>query len=186
MAAMEKRLVEAITTTDAQALLDQWLPFGIKGMEQWQSMWGQIAQSAAGLRHGRRKSPRISRPGAGRRRSTHRRRAAGRAAVGVLRISGPWAGEARRALTGARRPSPSGGAAPLARPGHRRNIDRGVGALVPGAAQLHRRGCAGDPASWRPGRPRRAARRAGRAARVFGRPSRASSPGERFSTASST
>lgn len=49
MAAMEKRLVDAITTTDAQALMDQWLPFGVKGMEQWQTIWGQIAQSAAGF-----------------------------------------------------------------------------------------------------------------------------------------
>lgn len=49
MAAMEKRLVDAIATTDAQALMEQWMPFGAKGMEQWQSLWGQLAQTAAGF-----------------------------------------------------------------------------------------------------------------------------------------
>ena len=49
MAAMEKRLVDTIQATDTQKLLDQWLPLGLKGMEQWQSLWTQLAQSAAGL-----------------------------------------------------------------------------------------------------------------------------------------
>ena len=49
IAAMEKRLVEAVTTTDPQKLIEQWLPFGAKGIEQWQAMWGQIAQTAAGF-----------------------------------------------------------------------------------------------------------------------------------------
>jgi hypothetical protein len=49
MAAMERRLVDAVASTDAQKLLDQWLPLGMKGIEQWQSLWTQIAQSAVGL-----------------------------------------------------------------------------------------------------------------------------------------
>jgi Family of unknown function (DUF6489) len=49
MAAMERRLVDTIQATDSQKLMDQWLPFGIKGLEQWQAMWAQVAQSAAGL-----------------------------------------------------------------------------------------------------------------------------------------
>lgn len=49
MAAMEKRLVDAISSTDTQKLMEQWLPFSMKGFEQWQSLWTQIAQAAAGL-----------------------------------------------------------------------------------------------------------------------------------------
>ena len=49
IAAMEKRLVDSIQATDSQQLLDQWLPLGLKGLEQWQSLWTQVAQSAAGL-----------------------------------------------------------------------------------------------------------------------------------------
>ena len=49
MEAMEKRLVDTIASTDAQKLMDQWLPLGTKGLEQWQSLWTQLAQTAAGL-----------------------------------------------------------------------------------------------------------------------------------------
>jgi hypothetical protein len=49
VAAMERRLVDAVESADTQKLLDQWLPLGMKGIEQWQSLWTQIAQSAAGL-----------------------------------------------------------------------------------------------------------------------------------------
>ena len=49
MSAMEQRLVDTIKATDSQTLLDQWLPLGMKGMEQWQAMWTQVAQAAAGL-----------------------------------------------------------------------------------------------------------------------------------------
>lgn len=49
MAAMEKRMVDAITATDPQKLLDTWMPFGIKGMEQWQALWSQLATAAAGF-----------------------------------------------------------------------------------------------------------------------------------------
>ena len=49
MAAMEKRLVDAISSTDTQKLMEQWLPFGMKGIEQWQALWNQIVQSAGGF-----------------------------------------------------------------------------------------------------------------------------------------
>ena len=49
MAAMEKRLVDTIASTDAQQLMSQWLPAGVPGLEQWQAMWSQLAQTAAGL-----------------------------------------------------------------------------------------------------------------------------------------
>ena len=49
MAAMEKRLVDTIASTDAQQLMSQWLPLGTQGLEQWQAMWSQLAQTAAGL-----------------------------------------------------------------------------------------------------------------------------------------
>lgn len=48
LAAMEKRLLDAIGSSDAQKLMETWLPFGAKGMEQWQGLWNQIAQAAAG------------------------------------------------------------------------------------------------------------------------------------------
>lgn len=49
IAAMERRLVEAISSTDTQKLMEQWLPMGMKGMEQWGAMWSQVAQTAAGF-----------------------------------------------------------------------------------------------------------------------------------------
>jgi hypothetical protein len=49
MAAMERRLIDTISSADPQNLMEQWLPFGMKGMEQWQTLWTQIAQSAGGL-----------------------------------------------------------------------------------------------------------------------------------------
>lgn len=49
MAAMEKRLVDTISSTDSQQLMSQWLPMGVQGLEQWQAMWAQLAQTAAGL-----------------------------------------------------------------------------------------------------------------------------------------
>ena len=56
MAAMEQRLVDTIQATDTQKLLEQWLPLGMKGVEQWQAMWTQVAQAAAGLPRAPRKS----------------------------------------------------------------------------------------------------------------------------------
>lgn len=55
MAAMEKRLVEAMNSTDTHKLMEQWLPFSAKGLEQWQALWTQIAQSAAGMQRGKPK-----------------------------------------------------------------------------------------------------------------------------------
>lgn len=49
MAAMEKRMVDAISATDTQKLLETWMPFGVKGIEQWQALWSQLAQTAAGF-----------------------------------------------------------------------------------------------------------------------------------------
>jgi hypothetical protein len=49
MAAMEQRLVDAISSIDPQKLMDQWMPFGAKSMEQWGSVWSQLAQTAAGF-----------------------------------------------------------------------------------------------------------------------------------------
>ena len=49
MAAMEKRLVDTISSTDSQQLMIQWLPMGVQGLEQWQAMWARLAQTAAGL-----------------------------------------------------------------------------------------------------------------------------------------
>jgi hypothetical protein len=49
MAAMEKRLVDTIASTEPQKLMEQWMPFSMKGMEQWGNLWTQLAQSAAGF-----------------------------------------------------------------------------------------------------------------------------------------
>jgi hypothetical protein len=57
MEAMERQLVETIKATDSQKLLDQWLPFGMKGVEQWQTLWTQLAQTAAGLPQSARTKP---------------------------------------------------------------------------------------------------------------------------------
>ena len=37
--------------------MEQWLPFGTKGMEQWQALWGQLAQTAAGFTDADRSQP---------------------------------------------------------------------------------------------------------------------------------
>lgn len=55
MAAMEKRLVDTISSTDPQKLMEQWLPFSVKGMEQWGALWQQIAQSATGFQRPKKK-----------------------------------------------------------------------------------------------------------------------------------
>jgi hypothetical protein len=55
MAAMEKRLVDTIDSMDTQKILEQWMPLGMKSIEQWQALWSQLAQSAAGF-------PRSSKP----------------------------------------------------------------------------------------------------------------------------
>ncbi|MCB1971408.1 MAG: hypothetical protein H6851_04890 [Geminicoccaceae bacterium] len=49
LADLEQRMREGLESGDPQQLLMQWLPIGIKGMEQWQSMWTQMAATASGL-----------------------------------------------------------------------------------------------------------------------------------------
>ena len=127
MAAMEKRLVDAITTTDAQAADGP--VAAVRRARAWSSgrpCGTQMAQTAAGFPRPP-KAEGIAGRGAATTRSTRRRRAAGRAAVGVLRISGPCGRERhrladRRSATAAA----SGGAAPLARSRHRRDDRSGV------------------------------------------------------------
>lgn len=46
---MEARMADYLRQTDPQTLLEQWMPFGVKGVEQWQSLWVQMLNSAAGL-----------------------------------------------------------------------------------------------------------------------------------------
>lgn len=44
---LQQRLGEAIRAADAQGLVEQWLPIGLKGLEQWQNFWTQLAAQAA-------------------------------------------------------------------------------------------------------------------------------------------
>ena len=60
--AMERRLVDAIAATDTATLVEQWVPLQIKGIEQWQQMWSQLAAAATGV-HGKTKA----KPGGGER-----------------------------------------------------------------------------------------------------------------------
>jgi hypothetical protein len=53
---MEARMADYLRQTDPQTLLEQWMPFGVKGVEHWQSLWVQMLNTAAGL---------APRPGAG-------------------------------------------------------------------------------------------------------------------------
>ncbi|GBD44079.1 hypothetical protein HRbin40_01562 [bacterium HR40] len=45
---LRERLVEGLRSMDAARLMEQWLPFGTKGLEQWQNFWMQLAASAVG------------------------------------------------------------------------------------------------------------------------------------------
>lgn len=45
---LEQRLGKAIEAADPQKLVEQWLPISVKGMEQWQGVWSQLAQAAMG------------------------------------------------------------------------------------------------------------------------------------------
>ncbi len=45
--AAEERLLEAIKAMDAKTLMEQWLPLSLRNLEQWQSLWAQMAASAA-------------------------------------------------------------------------------------------------------------------------------------------
>ncbi len=46
---MEVRMAEYVRQSDPQTLVEHWLPFGVKGMEQWQQMWAQMLTAASGL-----------------------------------------------------------------------------------------------------------------------------------------
>lgn len=46
---LEQRLATAIAAADPQKLMEQWLPISVKGMEQWQGLWQQLAQAAMGF-----------------------------------------------------------------------------------------------------------------------------------------
>jgi hypothetical protein len=51
---MEVQLKETIRTMDGKTMLEQWLPIGIKGVEQFQSFWTQLAAAAAGVQRTRK------------------------------------------------------------------------------------------------------------------------------------
>jgi hypothetical protein len=50
---MEAQLKETVRNMDGKAMLEQWLPVGIKGVEQFQSFWTQLAAAAAGVQRNR-------------------------------------------------------------------------------------------------------------------------------------
>ena len=49
MEVTEKRLVEAISSMDSKTLMDQWMPLSVRGFEQMQNLWAQLATTAVGL-----------------------------------------------------------------------------------------------------------------------------------------
>jgi hypothetical protein len=49
MDTLERRMMEGIDAIDPKQLVEQWLPPGMRGIEQWQSLWTQMAQAAAGF-----------------------------------------------------------------------------------------------------------------------------------------
>ena len=46
---MEARMADYLRQTDPQTLVEQWMPFGVKGLEQWQSVWVQMLNTATGM-----------------------------------------------------------------------------------------------------------------------------------------
>ena len=46
---MEARMADYLRHTDPQTLVEQWMPFGVKGLEQWQSLWVQMLNTATGM-----------------------------------------------------------------------------------------------------------------------------------------
>ena len=50
IAEMEERMRQVVRDGDAKMLLEQWMPVDLKGVEQWQSIWTQLAGAAAGFR----------------------------------------------------------------------------------------------------------------------------------------
>lgn len=56
--ALERRLAEAIDSSDTATLMQTWLPLAAKGLEQWQAVWGQLAgMGAPRAASARRKRP---------------------------------------------------------------------------------------------------------------------------------
>jgi hypothetical protein len=49
MDTLEKRLVDSINATDTKQLMETWLPLS-KGLEQWQTIWGQMMATATGMK----------------------------------------------------------------------------------------------------------------------------------------
>lgn len=49
MDTLEKRLTESINATDTKQLMETWLPLS-KGLEQWQTIWGQMMATASGMK----------------------------------------------------------------------------------------------------------------------------------------
>jgi hypothetical protein len=47
--AMQQRLLDLVTHTDPKALLEQWVPMGLKGLEQLPGLWAQMAATATGF-----------------------------------------------------------------------------------------------------------------------------------------
>ncbi len=52
MAEVEARMMRAITESDPQRLIENWLPLTMKGLESWQTLWGQMAAAAGGYAPG--------------------------------------------------------------------------------------------------------------------------------------
>ena len=59
--ALERRLAEAIDSSDTATLMQTWRPLAAKGLEQWQAVCGQLAgldtPRAASARRKRRAEP---------------------------------------------------------------------------------------------------------------------------------
>ena len=47
MEEMQRRMVDAVQTSDPKQLLEQWVPMGFKALEQWPAIWTQLAAAAA-------------------------------------------------------------------------------------------------------------------------------------------
>jgi hypothetical protein len=49
MEAVQKRLVEVVAQTDPKVLMEQWMPLGLKTLEQLPALWAQMAAAATGF-----------------------------------------------------------------------------------------------------------------------------------------
>ena len=117
--------------------------------------------------------------------SSRWRAGAGRAAIAVIRVSGPATRDVLEALCRRRARAAPGDLARASDPRHGALLDRGSGALVPRAGKLHRRGHGRVSAAWQPRRGRARDRCGAVASRHCASPSQASSRGAPSRTASS-